>query len=60
VTDCADLLMAFGGTALYRALVLECGWTQDKYDDWLADTLAEQLLPQSSREPTGDAANSSS
>jgi AcrR family transcriptional regulator len=54
VSDSVDLLMAFGGAALYRALVVECGWTQDKYDDWLATTLADQLLPDRSPEPPSD------
>jgi AcrR family transcriptional regulator len=40
-----DLLMAYGGTSMYRSLVLEYGWTQDEYDEWLGETLANQLLP---------------
>jgi AcrR family transcriptional regulator len=59
VTDCVDLLMAFGGAALYRSLVLECGWSQDKYDDWLANTLADQLLPDGSQERPVDGAGPS-
>ena len=45
VITATDLLLAFGGTSLYRALVLDCGWTQSQYVDWLARTLSQQLLP---------------
>lgn len=39
-----DLLLAFGGTAMYRSLVFDYGWDHDRYVGWLADTLAHQLL----------------
>jgi AcrR family transcriptional regulator len=45
VDEATDLLLAFGGTAMYRALVLEYGWTQQHFDAWLANTLTQQLLP---------------
>ncbi len=44
-TTATDLLQAFGGTSLYRALVLDCGWPPSEYVDWLASTLYQQLLP---------------
>jgi AcrR family transcriptional regulator len=40
-----DLLLTFGGPILYRTLVIDYGWRQDRYVDWLADTLVQQLLP---------------
>lgn len=39
-----DLLLTFGGTSLYRSLVLEYGWPLPRYVDWLESTLAAQLL----------------
>ena len=45
VPEAIDLLLALAGTALYRALVVDYGWTQERYVDWLATTLAKQLLP---------------
>jgi hypothetical protein len=42
-----DLLLAFGGTSLYRSLVIDDAWTTTRYVDWLADTLDHQLLAQS-------------
>jgi AcrR family transcriptional regulator len=40
----SDLLLTFGGTGPYRTLVLDYGWSHDRYVAWLADTLAQQLL----------------
>lgn len=45
VTTATDLLLAFGGTSLYRALVLDCNWPHAQYVDWLTRTLSQQLLP---------------
>jgi hypothetical protein len=39
-----DLLLAFGSTSLYRSLVIDYGWSHDRYVDWLAETLAQQFL----------------
>lgn len=30
---------------VYRTLVIERGWNADRYENWLADALATQLLP---------------
>lgn len=43
-TTATDLLLAFGSTSLFRSLVLDYGWEHDRYVDWLAKTLAAQLL----------------
>jgi AcrR family transcriptional regulator len=39
----ADLLMVLAGGPTYLALTA-CGWTDDQFTEWLADTLATQLL----------------
>lgn len=39
-----DLFWMFTGRDLYRMLVRERGWTPQKYEDWLADTLIRNLL----------------
>ena len=39
-----DLFLTFGGTSLYRSLVLDYGWEHDRYVAWLAETLVAQLL----------------
>lgn len=38
-----DLLLTLGGTAVYRALVLDYGWPHDAFVNWLAQTLDDQL-----------------
>jgi AcrR family transcriptional regulator len=43
-TAATDLLLTFGSTSLFRALVLDYGWEHDRYVAWLAETLAGQLL----------------
>jgi len=40
-----DLLLAFGGTALWRSLVVEYGWTTEDFVGLLTDVLCDQLLP---------------
>ena len=42
--DAVDILLTLGGPATYRALVVDCGWPHDRFVDWLADTLGQQLL----------------
>jgi AcrR family transcriptional regulator len=49
VAAATDLLLAFGGTALYRSLVVDYGWPHERYVDWLAATLGDQLLPTRSK-----------
>jgi AcrR family transcriptional regulator len=39
-----DILWALTGRALYRMLVRERGWTSQKYEDWLGETLRQSLL----------------
>jgi AcrR family transcriptional regulator len=42
--DAVDILLTLGGPATYRALVVDCGWPRDRFVDWLASTLGQQLL----------------
>jgi AcrR family transcriptional regulator len=45
----ADIIHALMSPELYRMLVIERGWTPGRYENWLAETLAAQLLPGVSR-----------
>jgi AcrR family transcriptional regulator len=42
--DAVDILLTLGGPATYRSLVADCGWPHDRFVDWLATTLSQQLL----------------
>jgi AcrR family transcriptional regulator len=42
--DAADLIHALMSPELYRLLVLDRGWTPRRYEQWLAETMAQQLL----------------
>ena len=42
--DAADIIHALASPELYRLLVIDRQWTAHRYEGWLADTLAEQLL----------------
>ena len=39
-----DIFWMFTGSDVYRMLVRERGWSPQKYQDWLADTLVKLLL----------------
>ena len=39
-----DILWTLTGRDVYRMLVSERGWSSQKYEDWLADTLVRSLL----------------
>lgn len=39
-----DLLLMFGGQSTYRSLVLDYGWTQERFEQWLHAVLVRQLL----------------
>lgn len=39
-----DILWTLTGGDMYRMLVRERGWSSQKYQDWLADTLVQSLL----------------
>ena len=46
-----DLLLSFGSPSHYRTLVIDCGWSHEHYVDWLAGTLAQQLLRDPAERP---------
>jgi AcrR family transcriptional regulator len=48
-----DIFWMLTGRDVYRMLVLERGWSSQKYQDWLADTLVRTLLtpPRPARVP---------
>jgi AcrR family transcriptional regulator len=39
-----DLLLLYGGPAVYRTLVVDYEWSQDRFVRWLQDTLVRELL----------------
>jgi len=43
--DAADVIHALASPELYRLLVVDRGWSADRYEQWLAEALAAQLLP---------------
>jgi AcrR family transcriptional regulator len=45
--DAVDILLTLGGPATYRSLVADYGWHHDRFVDWLATTLSQQLLASS-------------
>lgn len=47
----ADTLYAIGSPETYRLLVVERGWTQERFTRWYADTLERLLLPDTGRDP---------
>jgi AcrR family transcriptional regulator len=43
--DAADIIHALLSPELYRLLVIDRGWTTERYETWLTKMLVEQLLP---------------
>lgn len=43
--DASDVIYALASPEVYRLLVVDRGWSPDRYEQWLADSLAGQLLP---------------
>jgi AcrR family transcriptional regulator len=43
--DAADVIHALLSPEMYRLLVIDRGWSADRYQQWVAATLADQLLP---------------
>jgi AcrR family transcriptional regulator len=50
--DAADLIHALMSPELYRLLVIDRGWPSQRYQQWLAHTLADQLTDPSPKIPT--------
>jgi len=44
VEQAVDIYVALVVPEIYRTLVLERGWTPDRYEVWLGDALVDQLL----------------
>jgi AcrR family transcriptional regulator len=45
VEEARDLLWTLNALAVHDLLVLRCGWSPERYRDWLAGALARELLP---------------
>jgi AcrR family transcriptional regulator len=43
--DAADVIHALASPEVYGLLVLDRGWSGERYERWIADTLRQQLLP---------------
>jgi AcrR family transcriptional regulator len=43
--DAADIIHALASPEVYGLLVLDRGWSGERYERWIADTLRQQLLP---------------
>lgn len=43
--DAADLIYALASPELYRLLVIDRRWSPGRFERWLAEVLADQLLP---------------
>jgi AcrR family transcriptional regulator len=44
VEEARDLLWTLNSLAVHDLLVLRCGWSPERYRDWLAGALAQELL----------------
>jgi AcrR family transcriptional regulator len=49
--DAADVIHALMSPELYRLLVIDRGWPPERYEQWLARLLADQLTSPSPRSP---------
>ena len=50
--DAADLIHALMSPELYRLLVIDRGWAVERYEQWLARTLTDQLTTASPQLPS--------
>ena len=50
--DAADVIHALMSPEVYRLLVVDRRWKQDRYERWLTEVLSDQLLPPA-RRPQG-------
>ena len=44
--DAADIIHAIASPEVYGLLVLDRGWSEERYEKWLRSILVDQLLPQ--------------
>ena len=47
--DAADIIHALASPEVYRSLVVDRKWSDDRFERWLSNTLASQLLGDTSR-----------
>jgi AcrR family transcriptional regulator len=52
VEEARDVLWTLNAHAVHDLLVVQRGWSPERYRDWLADTLARALLPDEQPGPT--------
>jgi AcrR family transcriptional regulator len=52
VTAATDILWMLNHPDTWYLLVQRCGWSADRYEQWVGDTLVAQLLARSKRFPT--------
>jgi TetR/AcrR family transcriptional regulator, regulator of autoinduction and epiphytic fitness len=52
VQEARDVLWTLNAHAVHDLLVVQRGWSPERYRDWLADTLARALLPDNQPNPT--------
>ncbi len=45
VDEAADLLWTLASHQVHELLVVQRGWSAERYQTWLADALARELLP---------------
>jgi len=46
-TQAADVLYMLTGSETFRQLVMERGWSPDRFEEWLADSIRRLLLLES-------------
>ena len=46
--DATDILLMYGSSATYLSMV-RAGWSQERFEEWLTDTLARTLLARPGR-----------
>lgn len=44
VQDAQSIFRAYAATGVYGALVVDAGWSPERFEAWLADTLVAQLM----------------
>ena len=45
--DAQSIFRAFAASGVYGALVVDAGWSPERFEHWLADTLVSQILRES-------------
>lgn len=55
----ADIVWLLNDAGLYHLLVLHRGWTPDRYQAWLGETMIRQLLPDETQDGGGESSSGS-